>query len=341
MIENEKVGVLLINTGSAASTSVSDVRDYLGQFLMDARIIDIPTWKRWLLVHGIILRRRPKITAEAYEAIWTERGSPLIVFSEDLRDALRIAMPQVDFEIGMAYGTHTIEEGMDALLAKNPDRILLAPMFPQYASATTGAVLGRAYAYATTKWNVPSVSVIPPYYDDDGFLDAWQVIARPVLDDFKPDHVLLSYHGLPVRQIHKADPTGSHCLRSDGCCDVEVPANKNCYRRQCMATGRALVERLGLQEGQYSFTFQSRLGRIPWLDPATDATIEKLAKEGVKRLAILSPAFTADCLETLEEIGMAGKEIFEAHGGEAFTLVPSLNAHPKWVDAFAALVARY
>ena len=341
MIEQEKVGVLLINTGSTASPAVSDVREYLGQFLMDARIIDIPTWKRWLLVHGIILRTRPPKTAEAYESIWMDRGSPLIVYSEDLRDALKKQLPGVAIEIGMAYGTHLIEEGMDKLLDQDVDRIILAPMFPQFASATTGAVLGRAYQHATTKWNVPAVSVLPSYYDNEGFLDAWEAVAAPILEEFQPDHVLLSYHGLPERQIFKGDDSGAHCLKSPDCCNVENNHNKHCYRRQCMMTSKALVERLGQGETQFSITFQSRLGRDVWLGPATDDTIAQLAKDGVKRLAVLSPAFTADCLETLEEIGMEAKEIFEENGGEAFTLVPSLNAHPKWVDALASMLRRY
>lgn len=341
MAVQEKIGVLLINTGSAASTAVSDVRQYLGQFLMDDRVIDIPTWKRWLLVHGIILRTRPSVTAEAYEAIWTDRGSPLIAFSEDLRDGLREALPEMGVEIGMAYGEPSIEKGMDTLLAQNPDRIVVAPMFPQYASATTGAVLSRSYTYATSKIDVPSISVVPPYYVEEGFLESWQAVAAPVLNEFQPDHVLLSYHGLPERQVYKADASGQHCLKQSGCCDVETPSNKNCYRRQCMATSKELITRLGLEEGKYSLTFQSRLGKEPWLEPATDITIEQLAKQGVKRLAILSPAFTADCLETLEEIGMAGKELFMEHGGEDFTLVPSLNAHPKWVESFAKLIQQY
>jgi len=336
----EKIGILLINTGSSSAPRVPETRAYLRQFLSDPRIIDVPAWKRWIIVNCFILPFRPKQTAEAYEAIWTERGSPLISISEDVRDALKAEFPQAEIALGMAYGRPSIPEGIDALMAKQVDRIVLAPMFPQYASATTGSVLSGAYEHAARQWNVPHYSVLPPYFDDPGYLDAWQAVAEPALDSFRPDHVLLSFHGLPERQIFKGDASGAHCLKQPDCCAVEVPANKMCYRRHCMVTSRALVARLKLPADQYSITFQSRLGKEPWLEPATDSTIEALAKRGVKRLAILSPAFVADCLETLEELGMQGKESFLEHGGEDFMLVPSLNSHPEWVKALADLLRR-
>ena len=331
-------GILLINTGSSAAPEAAETREYLRQFLSDARIIDIAAWKRWIIVNCFILPFRPKQTAEAYKAIWTDRGSPLISISEDFAQALAEQLPDMPIEIGMAYGVPAIETGMDKLMARNVDRILIVPMFPQYASATTGAVMERSFKYAAKQWNVPFLSVLPPYYDDEGYLDAWKAVAADRLAAFNPDHVLLSYHGLPERQIYKGDASGVHCLKVNDCCSVENPANKNCYRRHCMVSSRAIIERLGLEEGKYSITFQSRLGRDPWLSPATDQTIVKLAESGVKRLAVLSPAFTADCLETLEEIGMQAKESFIEHGGEAFELIPSLNTHPEWVAAMAALI---
>lgn len=336
----KKLGVILLNTGSAASPHVPDVRVYLRQFLSDPRIIDLPAWQRWIIVNCFVLPFRPKKTGEAYEAIWTERGSPLLAFSEDFRDALQAKMPEAIVKIGMAYGAPKIGDSLDELMAAGVERILVVPMFPQYASATTGSVVECVYKHCAEQWNVPALSVLPPYFDDPGYLDSWKEVAAPALADFKPDHVLLSYHGLPERQVKKCDPSGRHCLVKEHCCDVEVPANRMCYRRHCVETGKALVARLGLQEGAYSITFQSRLGRDPWLKPATDETIEQLAKRGVKRLAILSPAFVADCLETLEELGMQGKESFIEHGGEDLLLVPSLNAHPAWVDALHGLIKK-
>lgn len=340
MSQSKKTGVILLNTGSAASPHVPDVREYLSQFLSDPRIIDLPAWQRWIIVNCFILPFRPKKTGEAYEAVWTDRGSPLIAFSEDFRDALQAQLPDHIVKIGMAYGTNRITASLDALMDAGVERIIVVPMFPQYASATTGSVLECVYKHCAGKWNVPSISVLPAFHDDPGFLEAWAEVAAPALADFKPDHVLLSYHGLPERQVKKCDPSGSHCLQKPDCCAHEVPANRMCYRRHCMETGKAIVQRLGLAEGQYSITFQSRLGRDPWLKPATDETIEELAKKGVKRLAILSPAFVADCLETLEEIGMQGKESFLEHGGHDFLLVPSLNAHPRWVSALKDLIAK-
>jgi len=335
-----KTGVVLINTGSSSAPKTKETRVYLRQFLSDPRIIDIPAWKRWIIVNCFILPFRPKQTAHAYAAIWTERGSPLIAISEDFRDALRQRFPETPFEIGMAYGEPSIPSALDKLREQGVDRILIVPMFPQYASATTGSVLTACYEHATKQWNVPHYAVMPPYYREPSYIDAWEAIARPALEEFRPDHVLLSYHGLPERQIYKADETGRYCLQQKDCCEKAVPENRWCYRHHCIQSSKALIERLGLEEGRYSITFQSRLGRDPWLEPATDNTIERLAKDGVKRLAILSPAFTADCLETLEELGMAGKESFIEHGGEDLMLVPSLNTHPVWVDAMCGMIAR-
>lgn len=337
-MKKHSTGILLINTGSSSAPETAETRVYLRQFLSDHRILDIPAWKRWIILNCFILPFRPKQTAEAYRAIWTDRGSPLIYISEDFAGELSKRFPEVRFEIGMAYGVPSIEEGLDKLMAQNLDRIIIVPMFPQYASATSGAVMERSFKHAAKQWNVPFLSVLPPYYDDEGYLDAWKAVAAERLEAFQPDHVLLSYHGLPERQILKGDKSGAHCLKHDDCCAVENDVNKNCYRRHCMVSSRALVERLGLKEGAYSITFQSRLGRDPWLSPATDQTIVDLAESGVKRLAVLSPAFTVDCLETLEEIGMEAKESFLEHGGEAFELIPSLNTHPKWVDAMVALI---
>lgn len=335
-----KTGILLLNTGSSSAPETGPTRRYLRQFLSDPRVIDIPAWKRWLLLNLIILPTRPRQTAEAYREIWTERGSPLIAISEDFAAALGRELPDAEIAIGMAYGEPTIEQALVALTGKRVDRILVAPMFPQYASATTGSVVNAAYEIAARMYNVPPLSVLPPYYADPGFIDAWAALASPELESYGPDHLLISYHGLPERQIRKGDPTGNHCLCKPDCCDSAVAANQYCYRRHCMETTRELVKRLGLAPESYTVSFQSRLGRDPWLTPYTDETIAALAERGVKRLAVLCPAFVADCLETLEEIGMQGKETFIEHGGESYKLLPCLNDSPAWAAALAALLKR-
>ncbi|MBI2423141.1 MAG: ferrochelatase [Candidatus Hydrogenedentes bacterium] len=331
-------GVLLINTGSSAAPEVPETRAYLRQFLSDPRVIDIPAWKRSLIVNCFILPFRPKYTAHAYKSIWTPEGSPLIAISKAVAKALDEKLEDAVVTVGMAYGSPSIEAGMELLVEHGVRRIIVVPMFPQYASATTGSVVCGTFEAAAKRWNVPPITVMPPFYKEEVYLNAWVEVARPELEAFQPDHVLLSYHGLPVRQIYKGDPSGSYCLKEKGCCERETPQNQYCYRHHCITTANALVQRLGLQEGKYSITFQSRLGRDPWLEPATDMTIKRLADEGVKRLAILSPAFVADCLETLEELGMQGRDSFLAHGGKDFLLVPSLNTNPAWVDALATLV---
>ncbi len=331
-------GVLLLNTGSSSAPEVRETRAYLKQFLSDPRIIDIPAWKRWILVNLIILPLRPKRTAAAYKAIWTERGSPLIAISEDCRDALSKELINVPVALGMAYGTPSIEDGIDALINLGVNHLIIVPLFPQFASATTGAVLNRVYEYCGTKWNVPTLSVVPPFYNDPDYLDSWASVARPYLIDFNPDKVLFSFHGLPERQILKADKSGKHCLLQKNCCDMPVRDNQLCYRRHCMVTAHALVDKLGMSAEQYTVSFQSRLGRDAWLEPSTEDTIVKLANDGIKRLAIISPAFVADCLETLEELGMAAKEKFLEAGGEDFVLIPSLNTHPGWIETLSKLV---
>lgn len=336
----ERTGIILINTGSPDAPHVPETRRYLRQFLSDPRVIDITPIGRWFLLNFVILPFRPKESSEAYESVWTERGSPLIVNSEDFRDALRAEFPDTQVEIAMAYGKPSIPDTVKRMVAGGATRIVVVPMFPQYASATTGSVLECTYKTASELPNVPALVTVDPYYDDEGYLDAWAEVAGPELEAFRPDHVLMSFHGLPERQILKCDPTGSHCLQSPDCCDRYLEANPMCYRAHCLATSRGIAERLGLEPERFTLCFQSKLGRDPWLAPATDETIEEMARRGVKRLAVLSPAFVADCLETLEELGIRGKDDFVANGGEDFLLVPSLNAHPRWVAAMADIIRR-
>lgn len=338
MMATQKTGVLLINTGSPDAPEVRETRAYLRQFLSDPRVIDIAPLKRWLLLNCIILPFRPKHSAAAYRSIWTDKGSPLIVHSENFRDGIRKLLPDKIVEIAMAYGRPSIPEALESLVNQGAGRVIVAPMFPQYASATFGSVLEGVYAAAASRPNVIPLAALAPFYEELGFLDAWAAVAGPELDSFAPDHVLFSYHGLPERQVRKCDPTGSHCLQSEDCCDRYREANPNCYRAHCFATTRGIVERLGLKPGDYTLAFQSKLGRESWLPPATDETLIRLAKSGVKKIAVISPAFVADCIETIEELGVRGRESFLENGGVELHLVPSLNEHPAWVEGFAAIL---
>ncbi len=340
MHSSEKVGVLLINTGSTAAPRTAETRAYLREFLSDPRVLDINPAARWLLLNAIILPTRPKNSAHAYSQIWTEKGSPLVVITRELMAALQKRMPETEFAIGMRYGEPSIESGLYELAEKNVDRIILAHQFPQYSSAANGSALELAYKLAGKLWNVPALSALPPFYDDPGFIESWGAVSEPILESFQPDFVLMSYHGLPERHVKKSDTTGDHCLQSDDCCDAIGPANKWCYRAHCYATSRLIALRLGLGPDDYGVSFQSRLGRDPWIQPPTDIVIPDLPKQGVKRLAVMCPSFAADCLETLEEIGLRAKSDFLTAGGEAFQFIPCLNSHATWVDALARMLQR-
>ena len=334
-------GRLLINLGTPDEPTTAAVRRYLREFLSDPRVIDINAVGRALLLNLIILPTRPSKSAAAYKSIWdAKRGSPLLYHSQDLTTGVREKLGDGwVVELAMRYGNPSIQSGLEKLAAAKVDRIVVLPLFPQYATSSTGTAIARVMDLATQTWTVPALDFVPAFFDDAGFLGAFAQVAKPALDAAKPDHVLFSFHGLPVRQITKTDMTGKHCFATETCCDSLE--NPNCYRAQCFATARALASRLGLAKDDYTICFQSRLGRTPWIQPFTDVEIDKLAAAGKKRLAVLCPAFVADCLETVEEIGIRAKEQFTAAGGEELVLVPSLNATPAWIDAVAAIAERH
>lgn len=334
-------GLLLINLGTPDEPTPPAVRRYLREFLGDPRVLDMNAVGRAALLHLVILPRRPKASAHAYRAIWdAARGSPLLYHSKQL--AAGVAAKLGDgwrVELAMRYGNPSIPDGLAALERAGVDRIVVLPLFPQYASSSTGTAVARVMELAAERWNVPALDFVPAFYDDPGFVTAFEQVAAPVLAEARPDHVLFSYHGLPVRQVEKTDVTGAHCLRSTTCC--EAVTNPHCYRAQCFATTRALAGRLDLSPDRYTVSFQSRLGRTPWIEPFTDVELDRLAKTGAKRLAVLCPAFVADCLETLEEIGIRARDQWKAAGGEELVLVPSLNATPAWIDAVSAMAERH
>jgi len=338
MKPGENVGILLVNTGTAAAPRPRETRAFLAEFLADRRVMDMPRLARWLLLHLVSLRTRPGRSARACAQVWTDEGAPLLVHTRRLGEALGKRLPHAAVEIGMRYGAPSIADGLEALVARQVGRIIVAPLFPQYASAATGTVLEHAYAAAGARWHVPPLSVLPPFFGEAAFLDAWAALAAPVLERFQPDHVLMTYHGLPERHIRKGDPTGTHCLVRPDCCDTLGPQNRNCYRAQCMATSRGLAARLGLDNERHTTAFQSRLGRAPWLKPSVDGILDELPRRGVKRLVVLCPGFVADCLETLGEIGIRARERFLKAGGREFHAAPCLNSHPAWVEGLAALL---
>lgn len=344
----EKTGLLLINLGTPSAPTPEAVRSYLREFLSDPRVISIPGPLRWLLVNLVIAPFRAPKSAEAYRSIWTDRGSPLLVHSQDLAEKMRARLdalseergaPKVHVELAMRYGTPGIPGALEKMRRQGVGRIVVFPLYPHYASSTTGSSAERVLEVAKAEWAMPALAFVPAFYDHPRFLDAVVEAGREAHEAFAPDHVLFSYHGLPEEHVTMCDPTGQHCLKSDACCDAVVEADAFCYRAQCVATTRGLVERLGLGEDDWSFSFQSRLGRQPWLKPYTDDVLVEIAGRGKKRLAVYCPAFVADCLETLEEIGIRARADFRAAGGEDLKLMPCLNAHDAWVEAALDIAA--
>jgi ferrochelatase len=329
-------GVLLVNLGTPQAPTAAAVRPYLRQFLTDPRVLDVAAPLRAFLGGFLIPTVRSSASAAAYASIWTEAGSPLLVYSRALAEALAEELAPHPVALGMRYGEPSIEQAFEALAGCDP--LVVVPLYPQYASSSTGTALEVVYRLAAARWNTPSLVVVPPFHSAPAFVDAQAELVRQELADFAPDHVLFSYHGLPERHVRKSDPTGAHCLARADCCDRLVDANRACYRAQCFATTRALVARLSLGDVPTSVAFQSRLGRDPWIRPFTDEVVDGLARDGVRRLLVACPSFTADCLETLEEIGGEAARSFREHGGEELRLVPCVNASPTWVRGLAELV---
>jgi protoporphyrin/coproporphyrin ferrochelatase len=330
--------LLLVNLGSPASTEVADVRRYLNQFLMDPYVVDLPWPLRRLLV-SLILIRRPAQSAHAYASIWWPDGSPLIVLSKRLQQAMKTQWTQGPVELAMRYGEPSLETVLTRLAGQGIKQVTLAPLYPQFADSTTTTVIEEAKRVVRERKLPIRFSILPPFFQDPDYIDALADSARPYLEkDF--DHLLLSFHGLPERHLRKLDPS-NHCLRGPDCCRTASPqVLATCYRAQCMRSAEAFAARMGLQREQWSVSFQSRLGKDKWIEPYTEARLDELAAQGVKKLLVMCPAFVADCIETLEEIGDRGREQFLQAGGESLELVPCLNDHPSWVAALKRLCER-
>lgn len=297
---------------------------------MDGRVIDSPYLLRALLVKGIIVPFRAPKSAEAYRSIWTDEGSPLIVLTKQLQEAVQYQITE-PVAIAMRYGNPSPKQAYEQLLKEHPDveEVVLLPLYPHYAMSSYETAVEYAKEQHQ-KGNYPfKLSIIQPFYDDADYIDALAQSIQPYTEQVY-DHILFSYHGVPQRHIRKSDTTGCHCLQVNNCCETASPAHATCYRHQLVVTTRLVAEKLGIPKEKYSISFQSRLGK-GWLEPFTDKRLEEMPGEGIKKLLVACPAFISDCLETIEEIGVEGKETFMHAGGESFTLIPCLNTHPAWV----------
>ncbi len=335
-----KTGILLINLGTPDSPKTSDVRKYLTQFLNDPRVIDINPVGRFLLVNGIIVPFRSSKSAKLYEKIWTKEGSPLLVNSNKVKAALQKELgDNFVVELGMRYQNPGLESALEKLKAAQVKKIIILPLYPQYASSSTGSSVEEALRIIKT-WEVtPSIEVISKFYDNPDFIDACVEVAKKYnVNDY--DYFIFSYHGLPERHIMKGSAHyGNNTCKLGNCCDKITKNNQYCYRANCFETTRQLVKKLNIPEGKYETTFQSRLND-KWIKPYSDKVVADKAKENKKKILVFSPAFVADCLETIYEIGTEYDEIFREHGGEKIQLVESLNDSPKWIDALKSMVIK-
>lgn len=337
MTDYRKYGILVVNLGTPDAPTKKDVSRYLNQFLTDGRVIDIPWLSRQLLVRGVIVPRRSGNSTKLYRELWTDKGSPLKFYGEQVVALLQKKVGEdVSVVLAMRYQNPSIREGVDALLSDGVTDLIIFPMFPQYASATTGSVFEEVMSVLSEQQVIPSLTFIQDYFNHPAFQD---VIVRRVreYDLAKYDHVLFTYHGLPQRQLIKADQ-GNHCLQDADCCQNMGSHNRNCYSAQCHATTRALAGLLGIKPTHYTTCFQSRLGKDPWIMPYTSDVLEDRAKQGDKHILVISPSFVADCLETTIEVEVEYQEEFVALGGEKLDLVPSLNDDARWVDAMLTII---
>lgn len=335
----QKTGVLLLNLGTPDSPKTLDVRKYLTEFLNDPRVIDTSAATRFMLVNGIIVPLRAPKSAKIYKVLWDmwDGESPLLTFGNKLQLEVQKAFTgeDVTIEFAMRYQNPSMDSVLKRMEKVGYDRIVILPLFPHYASSSTGSAVEKAFKLIGKWWVTPEINVISNFFDEPGYIDAFVANAKKhTLEDY--EHVLFSYHGLPERQIDKVHPEFS-CANCD-CVNQYKPEEKHCYKNECYETTRLIADKLGLHKDQYTLAFQSRLGKTPWLQPYSDKVVEDLAKKGIKKILALSPAFIADCLETSYEIGVEYQEIFESFGGEKVQLVESLNDNPIWIKAVVDLI---
>jgi len=319
----------MINLGSPDSTSIPDVKKYLDEFLMDKRVIGKSYIFRWILVKLIILNTRPKKSAKAYKKIWWKEGSPLIVLSERLFNKVEKAL-DIPVALAMRYGSISINKGINKLVNKGINEILVLPLYPHYAMSSYETVVEKVKEEVNDNFPDVKIKIVPPFYQNDQYIDLLSSKIFNTIKKIQYDHILFSYHGIPVSHLKISDTTNNHCYKTKDCCNVKSAAHETCYKHQVLETTKLVVEKLNIDEDKYSNSFQSRLPNEPWLKPYTDSELVRLAKAGKKRLVIVTPAFVTDCLETLEEIAMEGKEEFIEAGGEEYSYVPCLNDDENW-----------
>lgn len=339
-----KKGLAIINLGTPDSYKVSDVRRYLVEFLMDGRVIDIPILLRWFLVRGIIALFRAPRSAKAYKSIWTSEGSPLMVISKKTEKRMQELLPDIHVSLGMRYGNPSIENSIDQLKNKGVEDVLVLPMYPHYAMSSYETVVERVKRVVKKKkFRGMKFSYFPHFYQKPEYGDVLSNSINEYWSADKHDYLLFSYHGIPERHLRKTHPRKKHVttLEPVPCIECKGDAKAVCYRRHCLETTEIVAQRLNLDKREYGTSFQSRLGFDPWVRPYTAARIKELAKMGVKKLAVVTPAFVADCLETIEEMGDEGKEIFIENGGEKFTLIPCLNIREDWMQVLKKWVENH
>lgn len=316
------IGVLVLQLGTPEAATPSALRRYLREFLLDRRVVDVPRWRWWPILHAFVLTTRPARSAALYQRVWTPDGSPLAVTTaaqaRELAARLAARGDNVRVQVAMRYGRPSIDEALGRLIDEGCERIVALPMYPQYAGATTGSSLERLFTVAARRRVVPSVRVVPPYFDDLAYISALACAIRDDLGAWTPDHLVMSFHGLPKRYADAGDP----------------------YPQHCRATAEALVHALDWPADRWSLSFQSRFGREEWLQPYTDDVMQGLARQGTRGVAVVCPGFTADCLETIEEIGITGREKYHQMGGGEYRLLPCLNTRPAWIESLAAIVGR-
>jgi ferrochelatase len=331
-----RVGILLINLGTPDAPTPEAVGSYLREFLMDRFVIDVPKPLRWFLVNVMIVPRRKRQSAKAYQKVQLREGSPLLVYTRELAEkvAARLAVDDDRYviEYAMRYGNPSIAASLAKLHSQNVSRIVVFPLYPQYAESSFETAVQETKRAARELGYGERLSFFPPFYDRPEFIAVFASRIAREYEQQSPEHMVFSFHSLPERHLKRLDATRKHCFVESTCCDEIGAVNKNCYRAQCMFTARAIAKQLGLEEDSYTVSFQSRLGRAKWIGPTTENVLRELAKRRVKRIAVSCPSFVADCLETLEEMGIRGRETFLGAGGEELRLIPSLNADPLWVE---------
>jgi len=336
-----KTGILVVNLGTPASNEAKDVARYLREFLMDGRVIDIPAWKRWLLVNLIIAPFRAKKVSKEYKKLWLGEGSPLLVYGRRFVDKLekQYRSDQVKVVLAMRYQNPSVKSGLEELRAFGAKQIIVFPMFPQYASATTGSVAEKVMRI-TAGWNViPSIQFVNSYHTAPAYINVFAEKVKNDVEKHRPDHVLFSYHGLPERQLRKANEGKAVYCKFPTCdCRKENGKNPYCYRSACFETSKLIAGESGLSDEQFTTSFQSRLGKSPWIQPYTDDKLAELRKQGVKNLLVVSPSFVADCLETTLEIGEQYRDLFLKLGGESFNYTISLNDQDQWIEAVQQII---